>query len=114
MTSQEESRQQATRLLVGVFEHHLARGGVKIQVRAGADNVELPAHLIADGCVLEYELDAVVPIPDLEVTEAGIRATLSFQRTPHKTFIPWSEVVAIAPMRPPMPDEKPRPKFKAV
>lgn len=100
MTSQEESRQQATRLLVGVFEHHLA--------------VELPAHLIADGCVLEYELDAVVPIPDLEVTEAGIRATLSFQRTPHKTFIPWSEVVAIAPMRPPMPDEKPRPKFKAV
>lgn len=36
-----------------------------------------------------------IPIPDLEITEEGIRATLSIDRTPHKTFVPWTAVFAI-------------------
>jgi hypothetical protein len=37
-----------------------------------------------------------VPIPDLEVTDAGVSATLSFSRVPHRTYVPWSAVYVIA------------------
>lgn len=36
-----------------------------------------------------------IPITDLEVTEAGVSATLSFSRIPHRTYIPWSAVYAV-------------------
>src|SRR5579863_4267195 len=48
------------------------------------------AHL-----VLEYGHDLPIPIPDLEVDEYGVRATLSFSRMPQLTMIPWSAVYAV-------------------
>jgi stringent starvation protein B len=48
------------------------------------------AHLI-----LQYGHDLPIPIPDLEVDEDGVRATLSFSRTAHVTFVPWSAVYAV-------------------
>jgi stringent starvation protein B len=46
--------------------------------------------------VLQYGRDMPVAIPDLSVDEDGIRATLSFARTPHTTFIPWTAVYIVA------------------
>jgi stringent starvation protein B len=36
-----------------------------------------------------------IPITDLEVTEAGVTATLSFSRVSHRTYIPWHAVYAV-------------------
>ena len=36
------------------------------------------------------------PIPDLVIDDEGIRATLSFNRVPFSTFIPWSAIYLIA------------------
>ena len=49
------------------------------------------AHL-----VLQYGHDLPILIPDLEVDEYGVRATLSFSRTAHLTVVPWSAVYAVA------------------
>jgi stringent starvation protein B len=62
--------------------------------RAGVvvpDDFRREAHLM-----LLYGYDLAIPIPDLEVDEYGVRATLSFSRTPHVTVIPWTAVYAIA------------------
>ncbi len=48
------------------------------------------AHL-----VLQYGRNMPIPIDALEVTDAGVSATLSFSRVPHRTYIPWSAVYAI-------------------
>ena len=48
------------------------------------------AHL-----VLQYGHDLPIPIPDLDVDEYGVRATLSFSRNPQLTMIPWSAVYAV-------------------
>jgi hypothetical protein len=45
--------------------------------------------------VLKYGLDMAKPIPDLEITDEGIRATLSFSNEPIKTFVPWDAVAGI-------------------
>jgi hypothetical protein len=42
--------------------------------------------------ILAYGLDMVKPIPDLEITDEGIHATLSFSCEPYKTFVPWAAV----------------------
>ena len=52
----------------------------------------------------EYGLDLPVPIDDLEITDIGIRATLSFSRAPRPTFVPWAAVVGIIlPLQEPAP-----------
>lgn len=61
--------------------------------------------------VLSYGLDMPVPIPDLEITDAGISATLSFSRSPRKTFVPWDAVVGV---RGYFPKPKPRPRLSLV
>ncbi len=48
------------------------------------------AHLI-----LQYGHDLPIPIPDLDIDQDGVRATLSFSRNAHSTFIPWSAVYAV-------------------
>jgi hypothetical protein len=45
--------------------------------------------------VLSYGLDMPVPIPDLVVDDSGVSATLSFSRSPFKTFVPWEAVVGV-------------------
>ena len=46
--------------------------------------------------MLQYGYDLAISIPDLEVDEHGVRATLSFSRTPQLTVVPWTAVYAIA------------------
>lgn len=60
------------------------------------DGVVVPAHLKRQPrVVLQYGLNMRIPIPDLDVGEEGIGATLSFDRAPTWTFVPWSAVFAI-------------------
>jgi tRNA nucleotidyltransferase (CCA-adding enzyme) len=82
------------------FEDFLCnRGGVKVFLLDG-HKAQLPPDLVGKQCMLMYELDPVgVPIPDLDVTDEGIRATLSFSRTPFATFVPWSSVAEMVAMR---------------
>lgn len=46
--------------------------------------------------IFEYGLDMPISIPDLKVTDKGIEATLSIQRTPYLTFVPWEAVIDLA------------------
>ena len=67
----------------------------------------------------EYGLDLPVPIDELEITDEGIKATLSFSRIPRPTFVPWEAVVAIlspdqGPASPVPPKPKIRPKLSLV
>lgn len=41
---------------------------------------------------LEYGLNMLNPIHDLKLEDSGIRATLSFNRTPIPTFVPWTSI----------------------
>lgn len=60
------------------------------------DGVVVPAHLKRQPrVVLQYGLNMRIPIPDLDIGEEGIGATLSFDRLPTWTFVPWSAVFAI-------------------
>lgn len=60
------------------------------------DGVLVPPHLKRQPrVVLQYGLNMRIPIPDLDVGEEGIGATLSFDRVPQWTFVPWSAVFAI-------------------
>jgi hypothetical protein len=45
--------------------------------------------------VLQVGLNMAVSIPDLEVRDDGITATLSFSRSPFWCFMPWSAIYAI-------------------
>ncbi|MES1206909.1 MAG: ClpXP protease specificity-enhancing factor SspB [Pseudomonadota bacterium] len=54
------------------------------------ESFRLEAHLI-----LQYGHDLPIPIPDLDIDQDGVRATLSFSRNAHSTFIPWSAVYAV-------------------
>jgi stringent starvation protein B len=45
--------------------------------------------------VLQIGLNMAIPIPDLEIDDAGLSCTLSFNRSPHKCQIPWSAVFAL-------------------
>ena len=49
--------------------------------------------------VLVYGLDLATPIEDLLVTDEGVSATLSFQRTPTDTFVPWTALAMIQGVR---------------
>ncbi len=45
--------------------------------------------------VLQLGLNMAIPIPDLDVGDEGISCTLSFDRSPHYCWIPWSSVYAL-------------------
>lgn len=53
-------------------------------------NLRQEAHL-----VLQYGHDLPIPIPDLEIDDYGVRATLSFSRLPQLTVVPWSAVYVV-------------------
>jgi stringent starvation protein B len=75
----------------------LKEGSTSLHLDARRAGVVVPeafrqeAHLM-----LQYGYDLAISIPDLEVDEHGVRATLSFSRNPHLTVIPWTAVYAIA------------------
>jgi stringent starvation protein B len=79
------------------FLSMLNEGWVSLHIDARRAGVVVPASFSAHPhLVLQYGRNMPVPIPDLEVTEAGVSATLSFARVPHRTYVPWSAVYVIS------------------
>lgn len=67
-----------------------------LHLDARRPGVIVPAHLKSEPhLVLQYGLDLPIPIPDLEVDEHGVRATLSFSKHPQRTVVPWSAVYVV-------------------
>src|SRR5215475_1611846 len=90
MSPEHPSKQQA-------FLALLREGWTSLYLDARRPGVIVPAHLRGEAhLVLQYGHDLLIPIPDLEVDDYGVRATLSFSRTPHLTVVPWSAVYVIA------------------
>jgi len=75
----------------------LGEGWTSLHLDARRPGVIVPTHLRGEAClVLQYGHDLPIPIPDLEVDDYGVRATLSFSKTPHLTVVPWSAVYVVA------------------
>jgi len=75
----------------------LREGWTSLHLDARRDGVDVPPYLRKEAhLVLQYGFDLPIPIPDLHVDEAGVKATLSFSQTPHPTFVPWTAVYVVA------------------
>ena len=75
----------------------LERAEARVHLDARRPGVELPTRFLGQAHLgLDYGYGFSPPIPDLVIDEAGIRATLSFNRVPFSTFIPWSAIYLIA------------------
>lgn len=59
---------------------------------------------------LEYGLNFPIPIPDIKADDSGVSATLSFDRSPYKTFVPWDAVVGMVygTIHPSAPPKRPK------
>lgn len=70
--------------------------GVLIAVNHHHPDAILPDYLKErENIVIDYDPFAIVPITDLVDDETGIRATLSFDRIPGKTFVPWDAILGM-------------------
>jgi stringent starvation protein B len=79
------------------FTAFLREGWVSLHLDARRSGVAVPPTFATEPhLVLQYGRNMPIPIPDLEVTEDGVSATLSFSRAPHRTHIPWSSVYVVA------------------
>jgi stringent starvation protein B len=88
--SERPSKQEA-------FAALLNEGWVSLHIDARRPGVVVPTPFSSQAhLVLQYGRNMPMPIPDLEVTPAGISATLSFARVPHRTYVPWSAVYIVA------------------
>jgi stringent starvation protein B len=75
----------------------LREGWTSLHLDARRPGVIVPAHLRGEAhLVLQYGHDLPISIPDLEVDDYGVRATLSFSRSPQLTVVPWSAVYVVA------------------
>jgi stringent starvation protein B len=75
----------------------LREGWTSLHLDARRPGVTVPAHLRSEAhLVLQYGHDLPIPIPDLEIDERGVRATLSFSKSPQRTVVPWSAVYVVA------------------
>src|SRR6516162_4859437 len=75
----------------------LREGWTSLHLDARRPGVIVPPHLRAEAhLVLQYGRDLPIPIPDLEIDEHGVRATLSFSKSPQRTFVPWSAVFIVS------------------
>jgi stringent starvation protein B len=74
----------------------LKEGWTSLHLDARRPGVIVPEGFRGDAhLVLQYGHDLPIPIPDLDVDDYGVRATLSFSRMPQLTMIPWSAVYAV-------------------
>jgi stringent starvation protein B len=74
----------------------LAEGWTSLHLDARREGVVVPEHLKNEAhLVLQYGHDLPIPIPDLQIDEHGVSATLSFARIPWSTVIPWSAVYVV-------------------
>ena len=78
------------------FATCLEEGDVVVVYVIPSKSLKLPPGLLYPA-LLEYGLNMPNPIDNLHWTEEGIYATLSFNQTPHETFVPWDSVVGIGP-----------------
>jgi hypothetical protein len=79
-----------------LFETLLAQGPAFLHLDARRPGVRLPSNLLLDAhVVLQYGYALAIPIPDLAISDWGVRATLSFQRSPFVTAVPWSAVYGV-------------------
>jgi stringent starvation protein B len=75
----------------------LREGWTSLHLDARRSGVIVPTHLRGEAhLVLQYGHDLPISIPDLEVDDYGVRATLSFSRNPQLTVVPWSAVYVVA------------------
>ena len=75
----------------------LERAEARVHLDARRPGVELPARFLGQAHLrLDYGYGFTPPIPDLVIDDDGIRATLSFNRMPFATFVPWSAIYLIA------------------
>ena len=75
----------------------LSKGWVSLHLDARRPGVVVPAPFSSQAhLVLQYGRSMPIPIPDLEVTAAGVSSTLSFSHVPHRTYVPWSAVYVVA------------------
>src|SRR5262245_53230543 len=89
-SSERPSKQQA-------FLALLREGWTSLHLDARRPGVVVPEQLRREPhLVLQYGHDLPIPIPDLEVDEYGVQATLSFSRAAHRTIVPWSAVYVVA------------------
>src|SRR5688572_3633426 len=78
------------------FEARLQRGSAFLHLDARRPGVRVPAPFAQEPhLVLQYGYQMKIPIPDLSINEWGVRATLSFSRSPFATAIPWAAVFGI-------------------
>ena len=89
-SSERPSKQQA-------FLALLREGWTSLHLDARRPGVIVPEQLRGEPhLVLQYGHDLPIPIPDLEIDEYGVHATLSFSRAAHRTVVPWSAVYVVA------------------
>jgi stringent starvation protein B len=75
----------------------MQEGWTSLHLDARRAGVVVPEHLKNEAhLVLQYGNDLPIAIPDLQVDEHGVSATLSFARIPHQTVVPWSAVYVVA------------------
>jgi stringent starvation protein B len=74
----------------------LEQASVFVHLDPRTDKVFVPPWLKRQPqLVLQIGLNMAIPIPDLEVDDAGLSCTLSFNRAPHHCQIPWNAVFAL-------------------
>jgi stringent starvation protein B len=74
----------------------LRAGWASLHLDARSPGVVVPAPFSSQAhLVLQYGRNMPIPIADLEVTDAGVSATLSFSRVSHRTYVPWHAVYAV-------------------
>jgi stringent starvation protein B len=79
------------------FTAFLREGWVSLHLDARRSGVIVPPSFATEPhLVLQYGRNMPIPIPDLEVTDEGVSATLSFSRAPHRPHVPWSAVYVVA------------------
>lgn len=70
---------------------------IRLHLDPRRDYVNIPRQLRqVPHLILEYGFDLPTPITDLFLSEQGLEATLSINRSPVFTFIPWAAVFAIS------------------
>jgi stringent starvation protein B len=75
----------------------LERAEARVHLDARRPGVALPPRFLDEPHLrLDYGYRFTPPIPDLVIDDAGIHATLSFNRLPCATFVPWSAIYLIA------------------
>jgi stringent starvation protein B len=75
----------------------LRAGWASLHIDARCSGVVVPAPFSSQAhLVLQYGRNMPIPITDLEITDEGVSATLSFGRVPHRTYVPWHAVYAVS------------------